>query len=1291
MDNNIWEFWIDVGGTFTDCLAKDPSNHIKTFKLLSSSVFKIEGQLNGNRLEFIGPSFPCNYFQNFKATAYSEKLDQKQSVIVANSDKNTIVFDQAPFKDQCKVSLSLESPDESPIAAIRWFLGLGQNETIPKVTLKMGTTIGTNALLEHQGAKTAFITTKGFKDILEIRQQNRPRLFDLNIKKSQPLYLKAEEIGGRIDAKGHELIPFDTVECTKILKKLKSSGISSVAISFMNSFLNPAHEKTAETLAHQMGFENISVSYKICSQQKFVPRSDTTLVDAYLTPKIQAYISGILQKIPQSTVQLMSSAGGLIDSKEYSGKDCILSGPAGGVIGVANICKDLAIDDAIGFDMGGTSTDVCKYDGTLICDQSYILNTLDHNGIPLGMNLAIPAIPIETVASGGGSICWFDGQKLRVGPHSAGAVPGPACYGGNGPLTITDCNLLMGKLAPTMFPFPLNLDLAQQRLLEIAALLGQSTSENRSPEEIVEGFLKIAAENMSAPIKKISIAKGHDVKGSTLISFGGAGAQHACDIAETLGIKRIIQHPYSSILSAYGIGTADIKKQSSVSLNLHLDTEPSNSKAIENEICRNVAALIKELKPNHIANRGNKAVAFYTTIEMRYQGQDSVLLIPFEDCLNQCLTEFAAKHHQTFGYTIDGGYEFRNLHVEMVTKLPKYPLPQNPAHIHQPKAHSQRVLKFALGPVEANEYLAKELQPGAQLKGPAVIVDHQTSVFVSANWQANILPNRCVELLQVQGQAPYQSQELTRDAIQLSLFNGRFMSIAEQMGETLQRTSMSVNVKERLDFSCAIFTAQGDLVVNAPHIPVHLGAMGDTVKSFIKQNKNIRPSQVFVSNNPAQGGSHLPDVTVVSPVFNNQGKIVFFTGNRAHHSEIGGITPGSMPPHSKYLDEEGVLIDGFIFDLEDSQSEARLRKILLEAPYPTRSVNENLADLKAQIASNKLGERLLLDLCNQFGQQRVEFYREYMRTAAAEELRKALLKIKPGTYSFCDAMDNGCLIKVKITIHHDGPNTNAVVDFTGSAAIDSGNLNANSSIVKAAVLYVFRCLIDEDIPLNDGVLTPLEIIIPEPSILSPLVAERDRKPATVGGNVETSTRIVDVLLGALTIAAASQGTMNNFIFGKKASATGSGFGYYETICGGSGAGPGFHGTSAVHTHMTNTRITDPEILEERFPLILNEFSIRKNSGGKGKFLGGDGAIREFTFLEPLTVSLLTQRRKIPPFGLEGGQCAMPGRNLYKAKINQGIEGFQELAEMAQLEVMAGDVLRIETPGGGGYGTSDSHQ
>ena len=1208
----------------------------------------------------------------------------------------------------------LSCSEQAPVLGIRWLMRKRSDEPIGPVEVRLGTTRGTNALLERQGARTALVTTAGFQDVLRIAYQNRPSLFELNVRKPADLYEAVVELDERTDCDGRVLRPLDPKDLRRRLAELRDQGIRSLAICLMNSYRNGSHEELVEQVAGELGFEQVSVSSRLSPLQKIVSRGDTTVVDAYLTPIIRQYVADIALRICGGTLKLMTSAGALVDAARFVGKDSILSGPAGGVVGYAHVARQAGISHAIGFDMGGTSTDVSRFDGNY--ERRYEMELNDPES-GTGVRVVAPMLAIETVAAGGGSICSFDGQKPVVGPRSAGAEPGPACYGRGGPLTVTDVNLFSGKILPKFFPFPLDRAAVELRLDELIASIRAATGQEYSREQLAAGLREIANANMIAPIKKISIARGYDLSEYTLVSFGGAGAQHACAIARELGIRQILTSPYAGVLSALGIGMADVTKFSEQAVGQPYD-QVVQSRALERTFEPMRRKLHEQILAEGIPEERIRPPRYL--LDLRYMGQDSSITVPCPDDGNYRL-QFERMHRQLYGFAFpERPVEVYAARMELVGETEKPQAIRHAIRPRRPEPVEEAETYFDGSYRKTGVYLRTQLRPGDQIDGPAIIIEPISTIVVEPGWSAQLTEQDNVLLSDHVGSPRKLDLGVEVDAITLELFNNHFASIAEQMGATLQKTALSTNVKERLDFSCAIFTDQGDLVVNAPHIPVHLGAMSECVKRLIEDVPEMRPGEVYVTNDPFRGGSHLPDVTVVTPVFAESlgkkpgecaledalapkkpgifaktgvrgvpgSKILFFTASRAHHAEIGGITPGSMPPFSRSLAEEGVLIRHFRLVHDQKSSEDELRSLLSSGPYPTRSLHENIADINAQVAANQMGAGALVEMVERYSLKVVQAYMGHIQRAAENKMRAALLKIPEGTHQFSDQLDNGSPIRVTITVRHLKRNGRrlgeATVDFARTGPVTEGNLNANSAIVSSAVIYCFRCLIDEPIPLNAGMLLPIEIRLPPGCLLNPPAhPDPAQCPAVVGGNVETSQRIVDTIFGALQVVAASQGTMNNFIFGRGASDERGGFGYYETICGGAGAGANFDGADAVHTHMTNTRLTDPEVLEDRYPVRLVQFAIRRGSGGSGRHRGGDGIVRRIEFLEPLEISLLTSRRCTAPYGLAGGQPGAPGRNLLRREATDQVE---QLPGAVHFRVQAGDVLTIETPGGGGWGT-----
>jgi 5-oxoprolinase (ATP-hydrolysing) len=1260
----MWQFWLDVGGTFTDCIARRPDGAIVTHKTLSSGAVKGRvDRITGDRswIDTSRTADPDGLWVGWQATIDGEAAE----IVGFNSSTGELRAAGAVRSLKAGQSYELRCGSEAPIVAIRYLLGLSPKDQIPAVDVRLGTTRGTNALLERKGARVAFVVTKGFRDVLRIGNQDRPRLFDLAIRKPQPLFTSVVEVDERMDASGRVLLAPDRDALRRQFDELRRSAVDSLAICLLHAYVNPVHEELVEEIARQAGFDEISVSSNVSPLIKLVSRGDTTVLDAYLNPILRKYVASLRRDLgDHSRLRLMTSAGGLVEAAKFSGKDSILSGPAGGVIGYARVGEQAGFPRTIGFDMGGTSTDVSRYDGRF--DYEYETQKA-------GVRMAVPTLAVETVAAGGGSICRFDGVKLVVGPESAGADPGPACYGRGGPLTITDVNLALGRLLPHRFPFLLDTAAVDARLTDVARQMEQSGARALSSQELAAGFVAVANANMARAIRRISTAKGYDPSEYALVCFGGAGGLHACALARELRMKQVFLHPFAGLLSAYGMGLADLRRhaEQSVLKPLNADTLAAIQPAAREMEQR----LVEEIQAEGIP-RGR--ITTRRTLDLRYQGVEAVINVEWIEGTDPT-ADYEQQHERLYGYRRSGRpIEAAVLRIEATGGWGSEGLPKREVVARRVEPAERSRVWTGERWEEAPVFVREQLHPGDSFTGPAVLCEPTSTIWVEAGFEATILPRGEVLLNDVHGgsnlAAAGRSDLETADPVLLEVFNNQFASIAEQMGLTLQRTSVSTNVKERLDFSCAVFDASGRLIVNAPHIPVHLGAMGETVRRIIADNPDLAPGDVYVTNDPYRGGSHLPDVTVVTPVHSSAGQLRFFTASRAHHAEIGGIAPGSMPPFSKTLGDEGVLIRNFKLIDRGASREDELKTLLLGGTHPTRNVADNLADIAAQAAANRAGAGLLLDLIAQRGWEMVSAYMRHIRDSAARKMRLALSQMPDGDYSRVDHLDDGSPVAVRITIAGE----TARVSFAGTGPVLKTNLNANRAIVRAAVLYVFRCLINEDIPLNDGVLEPVEIELPECLLNPPPHDDPACCAAIVGGNVETSQRVVDVLLGALGLAAASQGTMNNLTFGNAT------FGYYETICGGSGATPEADGADAVHTHMTNTRLTDAEIIERRYPVRLHEFRIREGSGGRGLHRGGDGIVRRIEFLAPLSLSILSQRRgQFAPFGLHGGENGAIGRNLLKraSKVET-----VDVGGAVQTTVEAGDVLTIETPGAGGWGT-----
>jgi 5-oxoprolinase (ATP-hydrolysing) len=1195
-----WQFWIDRGGTFTDIVAKRPDGSLITHKLLSENP---------------------------------------------------------------------EQYRDAAVAGIRHLLGLKAGEPVTPEQVecvKMGTTVATNALLERKGERTLLVTTRGFRDALRIAYQNRPRLFDRRIVLPELLYSDVIEAQERFSAQGDVLLPLDESALRVDLQAAHGTGLRSVAIVFMHGYRFTAHEAAAARIAREVGFTQVSTSHETSPMMKFVSRGDTTVVDAYLSPILRRYVEQVASEMPGVKLFFMQSSGGLTDAHAFQGKDAILSGPAGGIVGMARTAQ-LAFADAakassvkvIGFDMGGTSTDVSHFAGEF--EREFETQVA-------GVRMRAPMMSIHTVAAGGGSILAFDGARFRVGPESAGANPGPASYRRGGPLAVTDANVMTGKIQPQHFPRvfgpqaneSLSLEAVQAKFGELAQQTG------RLPEEVAEGFINIAVQQMANAIKKISVARGYDVTRYTLQCFGGAGGQHACLVADALGMTRVFVHPLAGVLSAYGMGLADqnVIREQAVELPLVASSLPSVAEKLDA-----LAATAEAELGSQQVNAGT--VQVHRRVHVRYEGSDAALVVPFGD-LTSIQAGFEAAYRQRFAFLMQG----KRLVVEAVSveAVVAGDAPHEPRHeTHEPREVPRRetVRMYSGGQwFDAALVVREDLRPGDVIPGPAIIAEKNATTVVEPGWEAVL---SALDHLVLDRRVPRNvsyAVGTTVDPVLLEVFNNLFMNIAEQMGLQLQNTAYSVNIKERLDFSCALFDAQGNLIANAPHMPVHLGSMGESIKTVIRENTGrMQPGDVYVLNDPYHGGTHLPDVTVITPVYlgsAGQEKPLFYVGSRGHHADIGGATPGSMPPFSTRIEEEGVQINNVKLVDRGVLREAEMVALLQSGEYPSRNPQQNMADLKAQIAANEKGVQELRKMVEQFGLDVVQAYMRHVQDNAEESVRRVITRLKDGQYTL--PLDNGAQIQVAVRVNT--AQRSAEIDFTGTSAQQQNNFNAPTAVCMAAVLYVFRTLVNDDIPLNAGCLKPLKVIIPPGSMLNP------NPPASVvAGNVETSSCITNALYGALGVMAASQCTMNNFTFGNAAHQ------YYETISGGSGAGEGFDGTSVVQTHMTNSRLTDPEVLEFRFPVRLESYEIRQGSGGSGRWHGGDGGVRRVRFLEDMTASILSNGRLHGAFGMAGGQPGQVGIN----RVVRSDGSVEELAHIGQAEMNPGDIFEIHTPGGGGYG------
>ncbi|MBX9739559.1 MAG: hydantoinase B/oxoprolinase family protein [Beijerinckiaceae bacterium] len=1189
-----WSFWIDRGGTFTDVIARRPDGSLLARKLLSENP-----------------------------QAYAD----------------------------------------AAVQGIRDHLSLSGDEKIPSgriAAVKMGTTVATNALLERKGERTALVTTRGFRDALRIGYQTRADIFALDIKKPEQLYETVVEVDERVRADGVVERAPDLGAVRADLEAVRAQGVTCCAIAFMHAYRFHEHEKAVAELAHELGFTQVSVSHDVSPLMKLVGRGDTTVVDAYLSPVLRRYVNRVAGEFDgESTrpmLSFMMSSGGLTDASLFQGRDAILSGPAGGVVGCVETARIAGFDRVIGFDMGGTSTDVSHF-------ESEYERTFETE--VAGVRIRAPMMLIHTVAAGGGSILHADSGRFVVGPDSAGADPGPRSYRRGGPLTVTDANVMAGKLDAAFFPKifgpgrdqPLDAEAVRQAFADLAGELG----DGRAPESLADGFIRIAVENMANAIKKISVQRGYDVTHYALQCFGGAGGQHACLVADALGMRTILIHPLSGLLSAYGMGLADTRAVRQRTVEARLDSQGAAQAAgMVEELSRDALA---ELTRQEIEGE----VSLHRRAHVRFAGTDSALIVDF-GAAEDMRAAFEAAHRKRFGFADeDRALVIESVSVEAVARGHSVAEPDLPATAHRPEP-SRRTRFFSQGAWrDAGVFLRGDLAPGAAMAGPAVLIEPHQTIVIEDGWTAEITAKNHVVLAR-EGEAQALSVGAQVDPVMLEIFNNLFMSIAEQMGLVLQNTASSVNIKERLDFSCAIFDRNASLVANAPHIPVHLGSMDKSVESVIRAHGGrMKPGDVFAINAPYNGGTHLPDITVVTPVFDQQGRdILFFVASRGHHADIGGIAPGSMSPRATHIDEEGVYIDGFKLVDEGRFREKETHALLTGARYPVRNVAQNLGDLRAQVAANTRGATELMRMVGSYGLDVVQAYMGHVQDNAADAVAKVIGDLSDCAFEY--EMDQGCVIRVAIRV--DRANRRATVDFTGTSPQRADNFNAPEPVTQAAVLYVFRTLVRERIPLNAGCLRHIDIVVPENSMLSP------RYPAAVvAGNVEVSQAVTDCLYGALGVLAAAQGTMNNLTFGDGT------YQYYETICSGAPAGRGFHGADAVHTHMTNSRLTDPEVLEFRYPVVLEDFHIRPHSGGKGRWHGGDGVSRTIRFLEPMDCAILSGHRRIHPFGLEGGGQGELGEN--SVRRNDG--RIEILGGSDQTTIAAGEAITIRTPTGGGFG------
>jgi len=1195
----------------------------------------------------------------------------------------TDIVARRPDGQLATAKLLSENPEQYPDAAvqgIRQLLGVKPGDAVPTERIdvvKMGTTVATNALLERKGERVLLVVTRGFRDALRIAYQNRPKLFEREIVLPELLHEDVVEVDERLAADGSVVAPLDEEAAREALSQARGRGFTAVAIVLMHAYRNGEHEARLAALAAGLGYTQVSVSHQVSPMIRYVARGDTTVVDAYLSPVLRRYVDQVAKALPGVRLQFMQSSGGLTDAQTFQGKDSVLSGPAGGIVGMAGISRAAGFDRIIGFDMGGTSTDVSHYAG----EYERAFDTL-----VAGVRLRAPMMSIHTVAAGGGSILQFDGARLRVGPESAGANPGPACYRRGGPLTVTDANVMLGRIQPRHFPSvfgphgdqPLDADVVRQRFAQLAREVSEATGREVSSEQLAQGFLDIAVANMANAIKRISVQRGYDITRYTLTTFGGAGGQHACRVADELAMPRVLAHPLAGVLSAYGMGLAasTAMRERSVELPWDADGEAAARQVLQ--------GLEQAARDDLIAQKiGPDIIRVESRFYLRYEGTDTALPVML-DSTRAMREAFEKAYLQRFSFLMPE----RRLVIESAVaeaigdesrRISAATQAQSGAERREAPAAFDTVSIHVEGQWrDCPLYRSVDLRAGDAIDGPAMISDANATTLVDAGWRASVTERGDMVMERYEPRPQRFAVGTDADPVMLEIFNNLFMSIAEQMGYRLQNTAHSVNIKERLDFSCAIFDSQGELVANAPHIPVHLGSMSASIQAIIQANAGqLRPGDVFVLNNPYAGGTHLPDVTVVTPVFDDSGKdILFYVGSRGHHADIGGLTPGSMPSDSKVIEEEGVLITNFRLVEGGRMREAEMRELLAGARYPARNIDQNLADLRAQIAANEKGREELLNMVAAFGLDVVRAYMRHVQDNAEESVRRVIAMLKDG--HFTQLLDNGARIEVRLTV--DRETRSATLDFTGTSPQLPNNFNAPKAVTTAAVLYVFRSMVDDDIPINAGGLKPLRLIVPEDSMLNP-----GYPAAVVAGNVETSSCVTNALYGALGVMAGSQPTMNNVTFGNAR------YQYYETVSGGSGAGGrfdaegrlvgGFNGTSVVQTQMTNSRMTDPEVLELRFPVRLERYVIREGSGGAGRWHGGNGGVRTLRFLEPMTVSLLSNGWIHPAFGAAGGKPGAVG--LSRVIRNDG--SIKPLQHADKAELQAGDMFEIETPGGGGYG------
>jgi 5-oxoprolinase (ATP-hydrolysing) len=1266
-----WQIWIDTGGTFTDCLARDPRGRLHRAKVLSTGALRgvveralapdalriredwnaVPGAVDGFAVRLLGVQHPAARVSSYDPKGKVAYLDRP-----------------LPERPPAGTTVELVSPDEAPILAARLVTRTPAGGLLPPIAMRLATTRGTNALLERRGSPVALFITRGFGDLLRIGTQQRPDLFALAVRPREPLHAAAVEVAERLAADGSVLVPLDAEAVAASAADLLERGVRSAAVALMHAWKNPAHERAVGEALCRAGFEHVSLSSDLAPFLKLLPRAETAVVDAYLASVVGGYLRAVGGALKGGRLHVMTSAGGLARPADFRAKDSLLSGPAGGVAGAAHAGRRSGFARVIAFDMGGTSTDVSRCDG----DFEYVWEHEVGGG-----HVFAPALAIETVAAGGGSICAFDAEGLRVGPESAGAWPGPACYGAGGPLTLTDCNLLLGRLSRARFAIPVDpapaAAAADLLLREVQAGTGEETTR----EALLAGLIDLADERMADAIRAVSLRRGYDPAEYALVAFGGAGAQHACGVAARLGIATVLVPADAGLLSAQGLGSAPLERFAERQVLRPLDEVEADVPRLFSELAEEAAAAVEAEGVPRREIETRRRIA-----SLRYAGQESSLTVEWRAGLD-LRRAFEERYAATYGHRPEARpVELESLRAVASTYVEEAAPAAAPERSDAQPHGSSRVW-LGGGWRRVPCYEREKLAPGAALAGPAVVMERHSATLVAAGWDAAVdgagalvlrraaaSPAGEAEAAEAAGSRPREeAPSATPETVRLELFVHRFRALVGEMGEQLRRTALSTNVKERLDFSCALLDADGELVVNAPHIPVHLGALGLCVRS-VAAALPLEPGDVVVTNHPAFGGSHLPDVTVVTPV-HGDGGLVGYVASRAHHAEIGGTRPGSMPPSARTLAEEGVVIPPTYLVRRGEARWDELRRILTTAPHPTRALAENLADLAAAVAANHRGAELLSALVREHGAEAVAGYMETLKRRAEERVREALAEVGDGVYEAEEKLDDGSALCARVEIREG----RAVVDFAGSAPVHPGNLNATPAVVRSVVLYVLRLLVREPLPLNEGLLRAVEVRVPR-GLLSPdWPDDPARAPAVVGGNTEVSQRLVDTLLKALGLAACSQGTMNNVLWGTER------FGYYETVCGGCGAGPGWEGASAVHSHMTNTRITDPEVVEHRYPVRVERFAVRAGSGGAGRWPGGDGAVRETVFLAPMSLSVLCQHRAEGPYGMEGGLPGAPGRQRVVRATGETVE----LSSVDGCEVGPGDRLVLETPGGGGWG------